>query len=524
MAWVAVASIVLLMLSPGLAGAARPTPTPTPTPFVPGDLTNGDFEGGGATWPFQDGIGEVQVPPGWRAYYLDKPPSYVKVPDFCYDQKTGKRTDDGCFWARPEFRDVNVKSQPNRVHSGARAQKYFTYGRMHEAGLMQHVTGVISGTQYHFAVYMEAWMCIKYEENCKGGYLSDKPTTMHLRVGIDPTGGTNAFSPNVVWSREVDSFDHWTQYSVDAVAQGDAITVFTHSRPEWTDDPRNNNDVYVDDATLTVIATPQPTTPTPDSGKAQVAAVPAPAQPQPQSYVVKPQQGQRPDGSVVHIVQSGDTLFGMALAYGVTVDDIVQLNNIQPGQFLQIGQEVIIKGPTQPAPAAAPKAAVAPPPAPVGGVAAPPPAASAPSGLCVQAFNDQNSDGIYDSDEDLVSDIQFAVIAGTVPVITYTTDGVNEPYCFTGLAPRAYTVRAQLPKNYVATTDEQVGVALASGQTANISFGVRPPGGKNTVKGAVSVESDSVLSRYGGTVLGVGGLGVLIAAGVAGWFLVSRRK
>jgi len=513
----------MLTLSPTLAVAPKVTRTPTPTPFVLGDLINGDFEGGGTAWPLQDGIGEVQVPPGWRAYYLDKPPSYVTVPAFCYDEKTGKRSDDGCFWARPEFRDVSKASQPNRVHGGQRAQKYFSYGRMHEAGLMQHVTGVISGTQYHFAVYMEAWMCINYNESCKGGYLSDKPTTMHLRVGIDPTGGTNPFSPNIVWSREVDSFDFWTQYSVDAVAQGDAITVFTHSRAEWTDDPRQNNDVYVDDASLTVVG-PPPTLPAP-GGDASAAAAPAPAQPtpQPQTYVVKPQQGQRPDGSVVHVVQSGDTLFGMALAYGVTVDDIVQLNNIQPGQFLQIGQEIIIKGPTHPAPAAAPQPTAAPQLAAVDGATAAV-AAGAPGGLCVQAFNDRNGNGVYDGDEELVPSVKFTVMSGTDPLATYTTDGVDEPHCFTGLAPRAYTVRTELPNNYVATTDEQVGVALASGQTANVSFGVQSSSSRGGARNTSSAESGNALSRYGGVLLGVCGIGVLMAAGIIGFVMVSRRK
>ena len=32
-------------------------------------LRNGDFEAGaGEAWPFQDGIPEVQVAPGWRAF------------------------------------------------------------------------------------------------------------------------------------------------------------------------------------------------------------------------------------------------------------------------------------------------------------------------------------------------------------------------------------------------------------------------------------------------------------------------
>ena len=192
-------------------------------------LANGNFEIP-LPWPFQDGMGEIQVAPGWRAWYLDQPPSYVVRPLFC------NGLDYGCYWTRPEFRDVeNVNDTKNRVHSGMHAQKYFTYGRMHEAGLMQRVTGITPGAQLRFSAYMEAWMCNDYIAACDGGRKSQNPTTMHLKVGIDPTGGTNPFSPDVVWSGEGDSFDRWTLFSVEAAAKGDAVTVFTHSRAEWID-------------------------------------------------------------------------------------------------------------------------------------------------------------------------------------------------------------------------------------------------------------------------------------------------
>ena len=66
----------------------------------PNLLTNGDFEmNTGGAWPFQDGIGEVQIAPGWRAFYVDDRPAYAKVPDYCSPK------DKNCGWGRPEFRD-----------------------------------------------------------------------------------------------------------------------------------------------------------------------------------------------------------------------------------------------------------------------------------------------------------------------------------------------------------------------------------------------------------------------------------
>jgi LysM repeat protein len=45
---------------------------------------------------------------------------------------------------------------------------------------------------------------------------------------------------------------------------------------------------------------------------------------------------------IVHVVQSGDTLLGIALDYGVDVETLQQLNGIQDPQALQVGQELTI--------------------------------------------------------------------------------------------------------------------------------------------------------------------------------------
>lgn len=47
---------------------------------------------------------------------------------------------------------------------------------------------------------------------------------------------------------------------------------------------------------------------------------------------------------VVHVVRSGDTLFRIALRYGVTVNDLVQHNGITNASRIAIGQEIKIPG------------------------------------------------------------------------------------------------------------------------------------------------------------------------------------
>lgn len=56
-------------------------------------------------------------------------------------------------------------------------------------------------------------------------------------------------------------------------------------------------------------------------------------------------------GTRSHVVAKGETLIQIAKQYGVTVDDIEQLNKIQDAKKLQIGQTIKIPGGGSPSPA-----------------------------------------------------------------------------------------------------------------------------------------------------------------------------
>jgi LysM repeat protein len=51
------------------------------------------------------------------------------------------------------------------------------------------------------------------------------------------------------------------------------------------------------------------------------------------------------DGSLIHQVQSGQSLWSIAIKYGVKIDLIRRLNNISPDGTIYIGQKLIIRGP-----------------------------------------------------------------------------------------------------------------------------------------------------------------------------------
>ena len=53
-----------------------------------------------------------------------------------------------------------------------------------------------------------------------------------------------------------------------------------------------------------------------------------------------------PTPQLTHIVKSGDTAWGIALSYGLTLDELAAFNHISPDTLLQIGQELLIRPPT----------------------------------------------------------------------------------------------------------------------------------------------------------------------------------
>jgi LysM repeat protein len=463
-------------------------------------LTDGDFEA--SNWRVQDEISALQVAPGWRAWYLDieQIPSYVTRPNNC------KGADLGCYWARPEYHDAFAELNPNRVHSGAKAQKYYSYGRMHEAGLYQKVEGVKPGTTLRFSIYLQAWMCYNIDACGKGGILSDAPSDMHLRIGIDPYGGADPFSANIVWSPETPAFDRWVEFAVEAQAKGDAVTVFTHSRADW-DWARNNNDVYLDDASLVVVEKERPS-----ATLAPTTLPGSPAPTQPPAATRTP----RPDGAIIHVIRPGDSMYAISLEYGVPLDELYKLNNLTRTSVLNIGQEIIVKAPpgvvitlataTRTAQATAiaqvkatatvqAKTAVTSPLTPTAALptlapTAAPSATPIPQGLCLSAFDDLNGNTLRDGNEPGLAGVTFSILSAGIQVARYATDSSGLPTCLTQLPPGAFSVLVQLPPGYIAPF-EKTDVTLTAAQRVNLALPARK-GEQPTPTKSPTVEAQPV--------------------------------
>ena len=261
-------------------------------------------------------IGEVQVAWGWSAWWLQ--------PGDAQHPSAGGNPS----WHRPEWREAACGPVcANRVHSGSDAQKYFTFWSVHDAGMLQQVSGITPGTLLRFNVYMQAW-----STNTNYG-PSDHSQTMGMRVGIDPFGGTDAFSPNIVWSDPVDTFDTWGLYSIQASAASNVVTVFTRSSPHYGNE---HNDIYVDDASLVAVDA--------SSGGSNVppTSVPpanvGPTAPPPPA----PTEAPTTTPGFTYVVVRGDNYYNIALRFGVTLAQLYQANNLFNPGVLFVGVVLLI--------------------------------------------------------------------------------------------------------------------------------------------------------------------------------------
>ncbi len=281
------------------------------------------------------------------------------------------------FWASIPGVTSFPHIDPAQIHGGASAWNIRKGGAPFSGGGWQQVPGVQLGSTLHASMFAQAYTCNDQVYSCIGNdgkHHSNITSGAYFKIGIDPSGGTNPTSPSIVWSAPAASFDAWGQLGVDAVNCNNVVTVFlfaTQSTGMFI------NAVYFDDTSLSVT--------TPGTGTAATCGATTPGAgvtnaPQPtQKYApfVTKQAGEQPDGSIVHTVIAGDTLAAIAVAYGVTLDQLRALNNIKPGDnLLVIGQKIIVRAPRPPtatvgaialAPTVAPIVVLAPTNGPIGG-------------------------------------------------------------------------------------------------------------------------------------------------------------
>jgi len=303
------------------------------------------------------------------------------------------------------------------------------------------------------------------------------------------------------------------------------------------------------------------------AGDAQPAAAAQPAAPVP---TVTP----RADGAVVHIVQSGDSFWSLAVKYaqtmGITPEEalteIPALNN-NPS-VINSGDELIIVPPNperaaaiaagaeeQPAEeeATAEAEATAEEETAESSEAAQTPESEnasqtaqggssnlsqallqvSPSSICVQVYEDVNGDGSRaDIGENPLADQAITLRRAGSTVSTYVTDGSGDLHCFESLEPDTYQVQIYPTAGYAVVGDDRWAVAMAEGVMIPVSFGLHNSGsavadagatdGATNAKVASSAETDAggLANNIGLVILGIAVVLILVAG--TGVYLLRR--
>ena len=154
------------------------------------------------------------------------------------------------------------------------------------------------------------------------------------------------------------------------------------------------------------------------------------------------------------------------------------------------------------------------------------------------AYHDRNGDTLRQSEtEELLPNAEFTVADASGVVNRYTSDGISEPYCFTGLPAGAYRVIQNAPAGYAPSGQAEWPVAVAEGTSLDIQFGdarsegpaapseATEPAPASGDEGNEPANSTSAVGTIFATVAKVSGILVLLlAAGMAVLFVLNRRR
>ena len=402
----------------------------------------------------------AQLPQGWKPWWVKERPTDVN----------------------PEYKPAEANVGGSRIHSGARAAQYFSFWSTHKAGLRQTVN-VPDNALVEFSVFGQAW--ISEEDNAS---VSDRSGTPNMQIGIDPTGGTNPYSPNVVWSGYQQPYDAYVRFAVQAQAQGEQVTVFTFSAPSVNPNSPEygfkHNDIYWDDASLVVVGAGAPP-PAAGGGDASLPPVPAAA------YVPGPTATPNAEGIIYVEVQSGDSVWALAARAGISLDEFLELNQMGKDDLLRPGDMLIIghgepPGPepaaeeaqanSEEAPAAEGDAVASEPqaeatPEPTAEAVAEVAAKSTDVSVCLTAFDDVDGNGVQDANDALKPDVAFTISDGQSVVSNYVTNGESEPFCVSLPGPGSYRVARSILPNEILTTAGDRAISLSEGSSLDLEFG-----------------------------------------------------
>ena len=169
--------------------------------------------------------------------------------------RSHNNNDPGYIIRQPEYKPACVGTDPcvfaDRLRDGKEALQYFTFFSTHEAGIMQTVS-VTPGETYCLSGWGHSWSAQDDDDAISG----PEDGQLRQKIGIDPMGGTDWNSSNIIWSDQEESklgriqYDEYGLFTVTGKAKTEKMTVFFYSQPAYA---VKHNNVYWDDTHLSMI-------------------------------------------------------------------------------------------------------------------------------------------------------------------------------------------------------------------------------------------------------------------------------
>ncbi len=522
-------------------------------------LTNPGFEDGHHN---QDGIAEITVPNGWRMHWSNRESNifggYAET-------------------ARPETVVWNISGAPAHERDvfwkdGIYTVKIFKGWAPVWVAMSQDVSGLEVGRRYRLV----APIFIDIVADYSGGQKIPPDDNRHgrVRLGASPVGTAWRDESNINYS------GWWTADSVSPfyLAYPTFVHEFTATAPDMTvwievasNYPHPNNGFFIDTVGLYALDERAPVEQAPAAVAAGGDQPTSSSQPPAPAAASLPTPTPRDDGSVVHVVQSGDSFWSLAIQYaevmGITPEEaLVEIPAINNNpSVISSGDELIIVPPS-------PERAQAPADGEETSDAEATPEADAsaesseqaetsevqgstvtagggqggsstlsqamlqvsPSSICVQVYEDVNGDGTRaELGENPVADQAVTLSRGGNTISTYISDGSGDLYCFESLEADTYQVQILPTADFAVIGDNSWAVAMAEGVMIPVSFGLQKASPDTVADASVAEDAeaaagDSAAAPSGGgltgnlssVVLGIAVVLVLVAG--AGIYLLRR--
>lgn len=259
---------------------------------------------------------------------------------------------------------------------------------------------------------------------------SNGEVNLGVQARVDPNGSGLWSDGDVVGGAIGSPHDNWQEFSVEVTATGNRISVFAAADIRGANQCRAHMDVWFDRASVVEVAPPATNTPLPPPPTN--TPLPPPPPPPATNTPLPPTNTPTPENTPTNT-------------------------------------------PVPPTPTHTPT------PTPAGGT------------LCLNAFADDNKNGVRDESEGYMAGVGFTVARDGAAVAQGVSTGIATPLCFSDLEPGMYQVAQTAPATLELTTAPNTTVELAQGDVVGVEFGSRFRTAGDSVADAGSAQDPSAV-------------------------------